>query len=190
MIIAEQHKWKDKEYKPQYEWPDDCMVQWGGNGIVLSSKSFEKVFDLDNNAFEEMDKATEDPKTYRTSFFESFPRDPDTFIRGEGKTIADAETDAWKKFQKYQGCQEHEFERRGYTNGGGFCKHCNMWKSKAFKPTTLCYYCGEPTTYHSCDGIYVCESCNDMISPNNWDRNHWVIDGLDLLDYQLTKRQK
>lgn len=51
------------------DWPDDCFVQGGGDGIVI-------VRDGDN---------------YNTAYFEAFPKNPDCFIRGEGETMEDAE---------------------------------------------------------------------------------------------------
>lgn len=118
MIIADHHlpgSWRyQPENEPKCAWPDDCMVQWGDSGVVLR----------------EADKGG----SYRTAFFEAFPRNPNTFIRGEGATVGDAEASAFAKFQKYQACDGHEFERRGYTNGAGFCKHCGFFGSKAFEP--------------------------------------------------------
>ena len=101
-------------YSPVCAWPEDCQVQWGARGIVLRRE------DKGGN--------------YETAFFESFPKDPQTFIRGEGVTIEEAEIQAFQAFQKYQACQNHEFERRGYTNGAGFCIHCNLFNSQAFEP--------------------------------------------------------
>ncbi len=114
-------------YTPTCAWPDDCFVQWGGNGVVLSASK----------------------GTYRTAFFEAFPTDPATFIRGEGATVAEAEAQAFAAFERHRACPGHEFERRGYTNGAGFCKHCGLFASKAFEPTTLCHVCQAPTN-HSC----------------------------------------
>jgi hypothetical protein len=110
-------------HEPCCAWPADCYVQWGSKGIV---------FRRDGG------------KTYQTAFFEAFPQ---TFIRGEGATVADAERSAFAQFQRFQACAGHEFERRGYTNGAGFCKHCGMFKSKVFAPTTTCSVCSEPTDY-------------------------------------------
>lgn len=92
---------------PVCAWPDDCYVQWGDKGVVGTAKG-----------------------SYITAFFESFP--PGTFIRGEGLHVAAAEQDAWKQYERILACPAHEFERRGYTNGMGFCKHCGMSSSKAF----------------------------------------------------------
>ncbi len=114
-------------YTPAAAWPEDCYVQWGSDGVVLSRSK----------------------GSYRTAFFEAFPSEPATFIRGEGATVAEAEAKAFAAFEHYRACAGHEFERRGYTNGAGFCKHCGLFASKAFEPTTLCHVCGTPTN-HSC----------------------------------------
>lgn len=95
------------------EWPFDCFIQCGDSGVVLSK----------------------DGNNYRTAFWEAFPRNPDTFIRGEGATIEEAEQNCFAKYTRILACPEHEFERGTYENGGGFCKHCKMFSSKAFEPT-------------------------------------------------------
>ena len=114
-------------YECKKDWPDNCGVQCGSNGIVLFKKG-----------------------NYRTAFFEAFPKNPSTFIRGEGSTIEEAEESAWQQYERYNHCEKHEFERRGYTNGSGFCKHCGLFQSKIFKPLTTCQICGKPTNY-TCD---------------------------------------
>ena len=147
MRLAEQHQpggWKTKTdpYDPVEAWPEDCMVQWGGSGVVLSKDG-----------------------CYDTAFFEAFPRDPNTFIRGEGATVRDAEASAFRQFQRFQGCPQHEYERRGYTNGAGFCKHCGMFGSKVFEPTETCTDCGKKTFYHRKPDKsgWQCEDCAPSI---------------------------
>lgn len=88
---------------------------------------------------------------YTTAFFEAFPRNPDTFIRGEGTTVGEAEDKAWEKYQRIIVCDHVDgFDRRGYRNGLGFCKKCGMSKSHAFEPLTRCAICDTPT-YHTSD---------------------------------------
>jgi hypothetical protein len=114
--IAPQHLpggWRHG-YEPVCSWPDDCYVQWGDRGLVLRER--------------------ENGGSYATAFFESFPEDPKTFIRGEGATVEAAERSAFAKFERYRACSGHELERRGYTNGAGFCKHCGLFVSNAFDP--------------------------------------------------------
>jgi hypothetical protein len=144
MIIADHHKpghpmnfgW-EPEYSPVKAWPADCFVQWGSSGVVLSRNP--------------------NKESYRTAFFEAFPNDPPTFIRGEGATVAAAEVAAFAKWEKYLSCLGHEFERRDYRNGAGFCKHCGLFRSGAFEPLETCCICNTPT-FHSLttDGRWWC----------------------------------
>lgn len=86
-------------------------------------------------------------ENYTTAFVECFPEG--SFIRGEGATVVEADDACWAKLQSYTGC-EHQWEVRGYRNGGGICKHCGQFGSKAFTPEQLglaCTVCGVPT-YH------------------------------------------
>lgn len=115
---------KAKEYICQFEWPDDCFVQGGDSGVVLSKNG-----------------------NYQTAFVEAFPKNPNTFIRGEGRTLEEAEKSAWEQFQKHSKCTHPGFERRSYQNGAGFCIGCGMFKSDAFEPTTKCCVCKKPTCY-------------------------------------------
>lgn len=122
----------DQPYEPYvdslYPWPEDCFVQAGKKGLVVSR--------------------TPGKESYRTAFVEAFPNE--TFIRGEGETLAEAELNAWNKYQTYEKCPKHEYEARGYTNGAGFCKHCNRFKGKVFTGEELgqfCYSCGEGTVH-------------------------------------------
>ena len=100
-----------------YEWPEGSFLQAGHKGIVLSASG----------------------RSYTTAFLEAFLKG--TFIRGEGATIEEAETAAWEKFQRSESCPKHEWESRGYTNGAGFCKHCNFFKSKVFTGEDLNQFC-------------------------------------------------
>lgn len=129
-------------FEPLQAWPDDCWGQWGDCGVVFSRTK----------------------ENYVTAFFEAFPENPSTFIRGEGKTIADAELDAFKQYQKLSECDNHEFERRGYKNGAGFCKHCGLFMSKVFEPTEKCTHCDKPTYYTSDNkGNWWCEEHHHLI---------------------------
>lgn len=97
-------------YDPKHQWGETCFLQWGGDGLVIGKDA-----------------------TRRTAFFEAFPENPDTFIRGEGKTVEEAEHDAWADWQRILSCKGHELETRGYKNGAGFCKHCGLFQSGAFE---------------------------------------------------------
>ena len=141
-IIARHHQFdrtpnRRSDYVPACAWPDDCTVQWGANGVVISGNT-----------------------TYRTAFFEAFPAilkdsgEPG-FFRGEGTTVEDAEQDCFEHFRQSSACThvwgrgfkvrqkltkiKNGVERpklRGetvYTNGGALCRKCGAFCMK-FRP--------------------------------------------------------
>ncbi|MFY0516348.1 hypothetical protein ACOMCU_00760 [Lysinibacillus sp. UGB7] len=138
---------QNTNYTAKYDW-GDTTVQGGDVGLVLTDKG-----------------------NYKTAFVEAFPKNPRTFIRGEGKTISEAEDDAWEQYQRVLNCDGHEFERRGYRNGAGFCKKCNIFKSKVFEPSEKCVVCGCNTFFASdTDGNYYCEEHKSEIPEDKqWD---------------------
>lgn len=101
-------------------------------------------------------------------FFESFPRTPDTFIRGDSKiSLEDAEKKCWDKLQKYNSCDlDHtdlnNFDKKNYDNGAGFCKKCGFFGSEIFPPWEECFNC-KHKTFYSRDkfGMRWCENCYD-----------------------------
>jgi hypothetical protein len=98
------------DHATQYPWPADMFLQGGTRGVVFRG----------------------DGEPYRTAFVEAFP--PGTFLRGEGRTVAEAEDACWAQYQRIAQCPAHPehgpFEARGYTNGAGFCTQCGSWFSK------------------------------------------------------------
>lgn len=131
-------------YTLKYDWPQDCFVQGGSNGVVCSKSK----------------------GNYETAYFEAFPKNPDCFIRGEGKDIEEAEKNAFEKFEKYSNCPNHEFEKvEGYKNGMGKCKHCGLMKV-VFEPDYTCIVCNEHECFTSILKKYkkkesdcICEKC-------------------------------
>lgn len=109
-IIRSHHK-KDRElahaepFWPTEPWPDDCTVQWGRGGIVLSTSDAPR----------------------RTAFFEAFPGNGG-FIRGEGPSVAEAERAAHRQLVKEDAC-DHRWSRGKYLNGGTLCRKCNAFKT-------------------------------------------------------------
>ncbi|MFE6966723.1 hypothetical protein ACFVAJ_16565 [Agromyces sp. NPDC057679] len=122
----------------RHPWPEGMFIQGGGRGLVLSR--------------------TPGGDPYRTAFVEAFP--DESFIRGEGATVEEAEDAAWAKYQRHQSCPDHEWESRGYVNGAGFCRHCKKFKSGAFTPEQLglfCDTCGAGTFWTTAGGKMFCE---------------------------------
>jgi len=126
-------------YNCDFDWAEDCFVQCGGS---------------ENSGF----------------FFEAFPKTPDTMIRGDSKTsIEDAEKKAWDKFLRNTSCKlDHSnpenFDRKGYKNGVGFCKECNLFIGDMFEPTTKCCKCGVPTYYSpDINNNWWCKECSKDI---------------------------
>lgn len=154
------------EYDSKYEW--DCFCQGGGGGIVFRSKRFKAIME-GANPIEELDEGLKDQETYITAFFEAFPKNPSCFIRGEGKTIEEAEEAAWQKYQKIISC-DHEMERRGRTDGYAYCKHCS-YSATVFEPLTKCCKCGKPTSYDTdFRGKYYCKK-HAATKPKNPDKS-------------------
>jgi hypothetical protein len=109
---------KHTQHVAQHPWPEDVYLQGGGHGLVFSN----------------------DGNDYITAFVEAFPGQ--TFLRGEGKTVAEAEDSAWKQYLRYRNCDGNlkfgewhgPYERRQYRNGAGFCTRCGIWMNKVFEP--------------------------------------------------------
>jgi hypothetical protein len=164
-----------KDYQCKFEWEDDCFVQCGSSGIVLGKGSLQDVFDAEN-PLKALGEAAADNKSYVTAFFEAFPKEPQTFIRGEGESVEEAEKSAWEQYQKFKNCLEHEFERRGYDNGGGICKHCGMFKSDAFPPAHNCKVCNIPTCFtYDINKVWYCEEHSESIPEelkHDWMKRH------------------
>jgi hypothetical protein len=124
---------------------------------------------------------TNPPGSYRTAFFEAFPRAPDTFIRGEGKTVAEAEADAWRQFQRFTACKAHEWERRDYRTGAGICRKCGQFGVQVFE-TTLdpCVVCArdDNRASYGVDRLnrWHCEPCSRNIPEENKSEIHKMID--------------
>lgn len=157
------------EYDSKYEW--NCFCQGGSKGIVLPSGSFNKIFKED--PLEGLVEGMVSKESYTTAFFEAFPKNPRCFLRGEGKTIEEAEESCWKKYQNVLNCN-HEMERRNRTDGYGYCKHCS-YSSMVFEPLTKCCKCGKPTAYTTdYKGKYYCKK-HARNKPKNPNPEKWEL---------------
>lgn len=127
-------------YACAHEWPIDCGIQCGDDGMVITGKSptLDEALTDGDAALKVL---TGKAESYRTAFFEAFPSNPSTFIRGEGKTTGEAETKCWEKYQKILACKSHEYERRGREDGYCYCKHCGL-SGLFLKPLHPCEGCG------------------------------------------------
>jgi hypothetical protein len=121
-----------------HPWPEGTYLQGGSSGLVFAGAGGARV----------------------TAFVEAFPREPNTFIRGEGATVAEADDDAWAKYQRFSACDGHAFEAGKYRNGAGHCSKCRMFGSKVFTPEQLGLFCAEcriPTYYSQTGDRMLCE---------------------------------
>ena len=155
------------EYDSKYDW--NCFCQGGTSGIVLPKGSLDKIFG--DEPLKGLAEGLVDEESYTTAFFEAFPKTPSCFLRGEGKTIEEAEESCWEKYQKVLNCN-HEMERRDRTDGYGYCKHCS-YSSTVFEPLTKCCKCGKPTAYtKDYKGKYYCKK-HAQIKPKNPNPKNW-----------------
>lgn len=104
-------------------------------------------------------------------FFEAYPKNPDTFIRGDAESIEIAERIAWEQHQKHLSCHlDHSnpenFDKKQYRNGLGFCINCNL-SQRIFLPSEICIICNANTYYtQDVDHNWYCENCKDKIPEN------------------------
>jgi hypothetical protein len=137
-----------EDYECKHPWT--CFVQCGDDGVVFAGTD-----------------------SYRTAFFEAFPKDPNCFVRGEGKNVEDAEDACWKKYEAIRSCK-HDMERRNRTDGYGYCKHCS-YSTMFFEPITRCRICDKPANYtQDSSGRTYCKPHSRMMprkDRNKYDRH-------------------
>lgn len=121
----------EKEYHCQKEWADDVYLQCGSKGVVLKKEG-----------------------GYTTAFFEIFVSG--TYLRGEGKTIEDAETNVYEKYRPMLECKDHHFEQVGHQDRDGVCSHCGFIKKECFKPSHECSVCHKPHVMLKIDNDHFC----------------------------------
>ena len=97
-------------------------------------------------------------------FFEAFI--PGTFIRGEGKDIAEAEERAFAQYIKEHGC-DHIWGRQRpggnlYTNGAGWCRRCKAFRTKMFPPISKLGHMRKPLSISEVDHLHSMETDTDL----------------------------
>lgn len=148
-------------YQCQKDWPEDCNVQCGEKGLVIKGK-----------------------ESYNTAFFESFPSNPSTFIRGEGNSLEQAEDSAWLKYQNILSCKEHVYKRHGEEHG--VCEKCGLFTSHCFPPEHKCSVCEkENVNYNAANKGKL---CRDHFLTENQSLKEIDIESNDKLDYMERKK--
>jgi hypothetical protein len=89
-----------EDYELQYNWDTGQIQAEDGNSSLGRGKAFIEIF------------------------YEGF------HIRGDGKSINEAEDDAWNKYTKYLSCNnKHDYERKS-DSGLGYCRTCGVTTRK------------------------------------------------------------
>lgn len=91
-----------------------------------------------------------------------------TYMHVDGETVADAESRAFARFERYVACEEHDFERGSYRNGAATCSRCGMWSSAIFEPLERCAECGAATYFRTHDGAWWCRAHADLAPRHPW----------------------
>lgn len=162
-------------YVCQKPWDESTFCQCGGNGVVFTAGSLEESLSDPKEQIETIKTVIGEEtqkKHYRTAFFEAFPKNPNCFIRGEGKSVQEAEEKAWDKYQKILNCHTHEWDRRNRTDGYVFCSKCPL-SGSFLEPTTCCYVCSIPTSRTVnkkvvCINHYIELPFEDVVFENSW----------------------
>lgn len=134
------------KYSCSQEWNEDTYLQCGSSGLVIGLNP------------------------YKTAFFEAFPKKPATFIRGEGKTIEDAEISAWNKYQKILNCSDHSFIRFKTTDTAK-CVLCDLNLTNYYPPLTSCAICSK-------------QNVKNVINSKNYCTEHYLeqIENLNIIE--------
>ena len=159
---------RSEPYECKFDWPEkDCYCQCGEGAIALTNIDGAKLVEEMIGAANPPSKAVEvlkatigkgnDPEgSYRTAFFEAFPKVIDDFVRGEGSTLDEAEKDCWERYQKILNCPKHEYVPSFYKDGQGVCKHCRHFAQSVLPLLRVCIICSAKV-YGESEGKTYCE---------------------------------
>jgi hypothetical protein len=108
LIIADHHLKEppNLRYGPRQNWPDDTFVQWG-------------PYSYDST------KGGKRRKNYNRAFFEVFIEKPSTYLRGEGRTIYDAEMVCFSRWERILNCPGHDLQQQTLAHMYA-CPHCDL----------------------------------------------------------------
>lgn len=96
------------DYTPTQPWPKGVNLKWRGNSTIVGRHGVRN----------------------QCAFEASSVRHT---IRGEGRTIADAEAMAWSHWERIHNCDEHDFVPTGLGGTGGVCRHCQLFMPNVFE---------------------------------------------------------
>lgn len=146
-VVRSDNYGREPLYALKFPWPAGMFAQ-GGTVHTRVVATAEDETDPDVDVY----KGHKMVATGR--FIEMFPQSPETFIRGEGVDFDAAEQVLWTRWSQVVGCKsptgDHEYETRGYRNGAGFCKHCDLFTSGVFDLAeigSVCVVCGTGTNW-------------------------------------------
>lgn len=113
-------------YSAKKNWPVDTAMQAGGGSI----DGIGKIIFLEANF-------------------------KDYYVRGEGNTIEEAESNAFKLYEKYMNC-DHSFTRMGDDSRIGVCNKCSLKKRDFFELISKCAICEKIGAAHHFDKKIYC----------------------------------
>lgn len=154
------------DYDCLQNWPSDAFLQCGEKGLVISR--------------------TKDKPNYTTAFFEAFPRNPPTFIRGEGSNLEEAELAAFNKYQKIINCPEHEYKRRQESEHA-VCVKCNLFTSHHFPPVHSCSICNKENVNYELFNKSFCQQ--HFIEAVESIKNDYTIENISEDEDMFSERQ-
>lgn len=106
-------------YDTLMPWPESVQkLQYGRDGIVFNKET-----------------------SYKTAFFEAFM--PNIFARGEGKSVEEAERNAYTSLKEQMVCQ-HDYIPFGFDKSSGKCNKCNHVEPNMFPSNKFCKVCNKP----------------------------------------------
>lgn len=154
-----------EDYLCLKQWPENTFTQCGEKGVVFTKKG-----------------------NYKTAFFEAFPKQPATFIRGEGLTIEEAEEKAFSKYLRYIQCDEHDFKRKDNSEHG-ICVNCSLFLTDIFPPVNKCSVCDkEHVNYFTHEDEYCCKE--HFMEKTKYLYEQYSLENIDFIKSEKVKKNQ